>query len=283
MDHVLQPALLFRHEGLRTNGAKAGKTAEAASWNACADKMYAAINKKFAEGNAWSLARENTGFFHDSMPLFYSDFVGLDLLQNMPQEWYERSQNTFDADMAKDPVNGTYFGPKGVSYDHGTITQNALLLDRTADAGKFLENLTKISYSPRLPQPYIVPECFSVDTEQGIYRRQGDLGNLVQLSEALKCYYVAAGVDAVRDGVLTIMPRLPEKWNLDFDNQDVTLAYKLPANNKQTITVTPKGTASTVKLRVGPFNTNSKSVSATVNGQEQQLEAFTAVTAIGRG
>lgn len=64
------------------------------------------------------------------------------------------------------------------------ITQNALLLDQMSDATKLMENLSKLSYAPRLPESYLVPEGITVDAEAGVIRRQGDLGNLVQLAEA---------------------------------------------------------------------------------------------------
>ena len=46
------------------------------------------------------------------------------------------------------------------------ITQNALLLDMMDDANKLVSNLTKLSYAPGLPEPYLVPEGITVDVEK---------------------------------------------------------------------------------------------------------------------
>lgn len=58
----------------------------------------------------------------------------------------------------------------------------------------------RICYAPRLPEPYLVPESMAIDTKKGIFRRQADLGNLVQLAEAMKCFHIVAGVSPLWGG-----------------------------------------------------------------------------------
>lgn len=111
--------------------------------------------------------------------------------------------------------------------------------------------------------------------EKGIIRRQGDLANLVQLSEALKCYHIVAGISPVKEGVLKIMPRLPKGWEMDIADYDLQ-----NANGKLNVSVSyPKdGTQiakislvnsdiNNVELRFGPFAPETKNVMVRVNGK----------------
>ncbi len=260
----------------------AGKTAEAAAWKECADMMKAGIDKRFrrGEGNRWSVS--GFGFYHDPVVTMMSDFFGYDLGEMFP-EWVAASRNTYAADI--EPIAGFgYFGATGIGYNHSMITQNALLLDQMHDATKLVENLSKLSYAPRLPEPYLVPEGIAVDAERGMLRRQGDLGNLVQLSEALKCYAITVGLSPVKDGTLKIMPRLPETWNLDIQDfalqnaegqADMLVSY--PKNGVQTAQLTLDQTdgLNEVKFRFGPLPADTACAAVQVNGVNTACELVT--------
>ena len=115
-------------------------------------------------------------------------------------------------------------GPRGIGYDHCIFTQTALLLDKVQDYSRLLENLCKICYSPRLPQPYIVPECASYSPEKSIFRRQGDLGNLAHQAEAMHTFLTVIGLCERENGLIKWIPRLPEGWTVR--------AEKLPVPGK---------------------------------------------------
>lgn len=250
----------------------AGNVEDAEKWEECAETIRKAISERLAKGNRWS--QDIFGFFHDPVITMMSDIFGYDL-NDMPEDWVENSRNAYELDVRRIRNQG-HFGPSGIGYDHSMITQNALLLDMMDDANKLVSNLTKLSYAPGLPEPYLVPEGITVDVEKGIIRRQGDLGNLVQLAEALKCYHIVSGVSPVNNGKLKIMPRLPDEWNVeitDFDlqNADGTLGMYItsPKNGTQTAQIKlQKVDLESVALRLGPFPADTKNVMARLNGQD---------------
>ncbi len=255
----------------------AGKTAEAQEWRACAESLEAAITKKLGNSRTW--IKGYFGFFHDPVVTMMSDFYGYDL-DDMNQEWAERSRNTYENSIKSIAEDG-YFGASGIGYNHSMITQNALILDQMADATKLMENLTKLSYSPRLPDSYIVPEGIAVDAEAGIIRRQGDLGNLVQLSEALKCYAISIGVSPVYNNTLKLMPRLPETWDLDIQKYElpnvdgtVDMIVTYPENGVQTAQITLNDTSGfdEVKFRFGPLPADTAVAAVQVNGVNTACE-----------
>ena len=257
----------------------AGKTEENIAWLELAAEMKTGIEEFFLSNttNAWYSNR--FGFYHDPVITMMSDIYGYDTA-DMDQAWVEISKNTYASDIASVAEYG-YYGTKGVGYDHCMITQNALLLDQMADASKLIENLTKLSYAPNLPEPYLVPEGFTVDTEKGVIRRQGDLGNLVQLSEAMKCYAITMGVSQVNNKTLKIMPRLPEGWNLDlqdFDLQNaqgqVDMLVSYPENGTQTAQITLEKTegVENVRFRFGPLPIDTAVAAVQVNGENQPCE-----------
>ena len=57
---------------------------------------------------------------------------------------------------------------------------------------------------------YLVPEGMAIDAEKGIFRHRGDLGNLVRLAEAMKCFHIVTGISPVWGDTVKIMPRLPK-------------------------------------------------------------------------
>lgn len=257
----------------------AGKTAEAAEWRECADSMKDGIENRFARGDRNRWTASGFGFYHDPVLTMMSDFFGYDLSDMIP-EWVENSRNTYASDITSVSEVG-YFGATGIGYNHSMITQNALLLDQMSDATKLMENLSKLSYAPRLPEPYLVPEGITVDAEAGVIRRQGDLGNLVQLAEALKCYAITMGVSPVNNRTLKIMPRLPESWNLDIQDfalqnaegsADLLVSY--PKDGVQTAQITLDNTSGfdEVKFRFGPLPADTGSAAVQINGANVPCE-----------
>lgn len=238
---------------------KAGKTEAAAEWTALADRMERAILDGFSRDGKWDMSR--FGFFHDPSMAMYADWVGFDVASDAPAVWYRLCDNTYRDDIDR-YIGDTFIGPRGLGYDHNIITQTSLLLDRTADYDRFLTNLAKLCYSPRLPQPCIVPECASYSRDRGMYRRQGDLGNYVQQNETLRTLLVAAGTSKAKDGTVKLMPRLPEGWGIDVDGltvwgSDAKISYATtyPEKGRQTLTlrVDRLGGLRSLKFRAGPF------------------------------
>lgn len=256
-----------------------GKTADAALWRSYAARLRAGIDRGLTDGDGWK--RKQHGFFHDPVVTFLSDVYGFDT-SDMPADWVARSRASYRGDLDATVAHGWY-GPRGIGYDHCMITQNALLLDQTADAARLLESLCKLCWSPRLPDPYMVPEGLTVDTSRGILRRQGDLGNLVQLAEAMKCWRIAAGVSPVRDGKCKIMPRLPAGWGVslrDFPMQNTAAVLDMDVSpvsgDRQRIDLHVKGDAAgtALSVRFGPFPADCETAHVTLNGQSYTVPAI---------
>lgn len=256
----------------------AGHAEEAAEWSRMADELRAAIIDRLSNKKGWVGSR--FGFYHDPALTMMADFYGFDVA-DMDNEMAALSALSYEADTGSSGKNG-WFGAPGIGYDHSMLTQNALLSDHMSDATKLVENLCRISYAPGLPEPYMVPEGVSVDRENGIIRRQGDLGNLVQLAEALKCYSIVAGLSPVNGNTLKIMPRLPENWSVKVKALPVTgdasgyanMNISYPSGGVQTAQIKLEGTdgIDTVKLRLGPFPADIAFIAAQVNGNNAQCE-----------
>ena len=264
--------------GLRMYAAmaeKAGRSIEAARWNALADSLGEAILRYCVRDGKWNT--EKFGFFHDPSLTTWAEYVGWDVGSDVPERWYELSRDTYRDDLAR-YVGDTYMGPRGLGYDHNLISQNALLLDRSADYDRFLRNLARLCYAPRLPKPFIVPECASYSREKDMIRRQGDLGNFVQQNETLRTVMIAAGASKAADGVVKVMPRLPRGWNVHVSGLHVwggdgaTIDYRVdyPRGSRQraVFRVTDRGDLRALKFRAGPFDCET----VTVNGQKCPTE-----------
>ena len=255
----------------------AGHTEEAEKWNALADGLRKAMIENLSGKDGWKV--KSFGFFHDPVLTMMSDVYGYDV-SDMDGELAELSFKTYGNDTGK---AGEYFwyGAGGIGYHHSMLVQNALLCDNMADATVLMENLSRICYAPGLPEPYMVPEGVSVLAEEGIMRRQGDLGNLVQQAEALKCYSIAVGVSPVYRNVLKIMPRLPKGWTEEVYAMPLTntkglvdLKVTYPSDGVQTAQFRLKDTEGlgSVKLRLGPFPAENKFAAAQINGQDVPCE-----------
>lgn len=139
-----------------------------------------------------------------------------------------------------------------------------------------MESLCRICYAPRLSEPYLVPEGMAIDARKGIFRRQGDLGNLVQLAEAMKCFHIVTGISPVWGDTVKIMPRLPKGWQVSVKDfplvntkaaVDMETAY--PADNTQSMTLTLHGEipAKALRIRFGPFPKETHEAIVALNGE----------------
>ena len=256
-----------------------GKTEISNKWLDLANQMKEDIYDYFYNQRSGIWKADRYGFYHDPVITMMSDMYGYDL-NDMDSLWVQVSKSSYAEDIAPVAAAG-YYGPTGTGYDHSMITQNALLLDQMADATKLMENLTKVSYAPGLVEPYLVPEGFTVNVDEGYIRRQGDLGNLVQLAEAMKCYAITIGISQVNNNTLKIMPRLPEGWCADvqdFGLQNASGAIDLlvtyPSAGVQTARLT-LGTTSgfdSVRLRLGPLPADTGLCALQVNGVNTPCE-----------
>lgn len=258
----------------------AGEIEKAQSWNACAARLRSGIDRGLSDGEGWNMG--SFGFHHDPVPAILSDVCGYDKA-DMPSDWISRSEKTYERDTAFAREHKCFGRGGGIGYDHSMMTQNALLLDRMKDADGFVSALCKLSYSPRLPEPYIVPEGLCVDTERGIYRRQGDLGNLVQLAEAMKCFHIVLGISPLRGESLKVMPRLPVGWGAAIENFPVEgggfgvdMKTEYPRGNTQSAQIAVRGGKKNVKLRFrfGPFSPEYSEARVTLNGETRDIELY---------
>lgn len=256
-----------------------GKTEEAQEWKACAEALYEAITDRLgSDKTGWTPT--TFGFRHDPVTVMMADYYGYDTM-DMDQNWLSRSRISYEKDITS-VSNYDYWGAfAGVGYDHSMMTQSALIMDQMSDATKLMNNLSKLAYMPGLPEPYMIPEMVSVNIEKGIVSRQGDLGNLYQVSDAMKCYSLAIGVSAVRNNTLKLMPRLPENWELDIQNFEipnaagtVDLLVTYPKDGIQTAQVTLKETSGfeDVKVRFGPLPLETQVATAQINGAPTSCE-----------
>ncbi len=244
-----------------------GKNEVSDRWGKYAAGLYRAILSRLSDENEW--IKEKYGFFHDSAMTFCSDMFGYDT-SLYPEELVALSRNSYEKDADK-TLSLKYDGSGGLGYNTSMITQNALLLDR-GDADRLVRRLTRMCYAPRLPEPYKVPEGFSFSNRTGALRRQGDLGNLMQLAEAMKVYQIVCGVSDCEPGVLQIFPRLPEGWSVDVHGMSVAggtlwMSSSYPEDGIQRIDLHVSGMrgVGTVSFRAGPFAGEGRLI---VNGKE---------------
>lgn len=235
-----------------------------------------------ADDSIYGIIWQKVGFYHESTLTLIKEYYGFDVTRNLPAEWLERSQNTYLKN--KDSRPG-FYGPHGLGYDHDMLAQTAMLLDRMDDATQWMQNLARMCYAPRLPKPYIVPECASIDAARGIIRRQGDVGNGFQQAETVNTILLCAGIDDNVPGVLTIMPRLPENWDMRITDYPVIVyAYGMSYTCKIAMTITyPEngaqsfdlktitgGNLKNVHLRLGPFPPNTRSIRVIIDKKDPE-------------
>lgn len=242
----------------------AGKRDYAVRWKEYYQRMFISITDRFAadDGNGWDI--EHFGFYHDPVMTMLADFYGYDI-ENFPfSEWVLRSRNSFQADLSQ-YVKDTYIAPRGLGYDFGIITQSALLLDRTEDYTKFLIKLAYACYAPKLPMPYLVPEGMTGLPGRGVYRREGDLGNLAQQAEIVKTLLMVCGVIQLPNGTVQITPRLPGRCNVKAKNIHIINNYSLMLDlcveyhdKVEAVSFELHGNLETpVAFRAGPFTSSN--------------------------
>lgn len=260
-----------------------GASDYSSKWRNTAFKLQKNMLSYFAaddslHGRIW----QKVGFNHENILATLKEYNGFDLTSKLPAEWMERSRNTYLKNKDSRP---DFYGPKGLGYDHDLLAQTSMLLDKMDDATKWMRNLAHICYSPRLPKPYIVPECASIDVKRGIIRRQGDLGNGFQQSETVNTIILCAGIDDNVPGTLKIMPRLPENWSMHIsdypviiysDNTsytckiDMSITYpKKEAQSLKLKTITG-GDLKNVNFRLGPYPANTKSIKVIINKEQKE-------------
>jgi len=252
-------------------------------WRTCASKLQKNMQAYFpADDSLYGKIWRKVGFYHENLLATLKEYYGFDLTNKLPAGWLERSRNTYLKN--KDSRPG-FFGPTGIGYDHDLLTQTAMLLDKMDDATQWMRNLAHICYSPRLPKPYIVPECVSVDLKREIIRRQGDLGNGFQQAETVNTILLCAGIDDNIPGTIRIMPRLPENWGMSITDYPVivysggesytctiNMTVSYPKNGTQTVTLKTiaGGDLKNVNFRLGPFPTDTKSIGVELNRKDKK-------------
>ncbi len=262
----------------------AGYEHEANEWYTYAERLKKGILKKFVtEEGLWDTS--NDGYPRDPVLTSMLYYHGYDT-DDMDKDFLKISLKTYRNDIKEVLKCGGYYAACGTGYDHGIITQNALLTDSLKDATKFLENLSLVCYSPNHPKSFSVPENYAVDTKLDIVRRQGDLGNLVQMSETLACYNLVMGVSPFdrESGVLKIMPRLPEGWTLDIEDfvientaGTVNIKSSYPSDGDYRVELVinhPDADMKAVKYRLGPFPLNTSDLTVDVNGEIIDAETY---------
>jgi hypothetical protein len=115
----------------------------------------------------------------------------------------------------------------------------------------------------------------AIDAEKGIFRRQGDLGNLVQLAEAMKCFHIVIGISPVWGDTVKLLPRLPKGWRVSVKDYPlvntratVDMETSYPTNNTQSMTLSLRGEipAKILRVRFGPFPQETDTAAVTLNG-----------------
>jgi hypothetical protein len=264
-----------------------GAKDDAAKWREAAVSMKINMDKYFADNDSvYGKTWKKVGFFHENILMTLKEYAGFDLSDKLPAEWMERSRNTYEKNKAGKP---DFYAPAGLGYDHDILLQTAMLLDKMDDVNKWMSNLAHLCYSPRLPKPFIVPECASVDVKRGIIRRQGDVGNGYQQAETVNSIILCGGVDDNTPGTLNIMPRLPEKWDMKISNYPaivylnglsytayIELNVTSPVDDEQTcsLKVLSGGDLENVHFRLGPFPAGTKSINIGLNGKKKEYTCF---------
>jgi hypothetical protein len=121
----------------------------------------------------------------------------------------------------------------------------------------------------------------AIDAEKGIFRRQGDLGNLVQLAEAMKCFHIVAGISPVWGDTVKILPRLPKGWRVSVKDYPlvntkatVDMETSYPTDGTQSMTLALHGEipSKALRIRFGPFAPDCEAVTVTLNHSSYTLQ-----------
>jgi hypothetical protein len=251
-------------------------------WRSTARNLKDSMEGYFAADDPeYGIIWRKVGFYHENILMTFKEYQGFDLTGKLPDDWIKRSLNTY---LKERDLQPDYYGPTGLGYDHGVITQTAMMLDRMDEVTKWMRSLAHICHAPRLPRPYIVPECASIDAKRGIIRRQGDVGNGYQQAEIINTILLCAGIDDNIPGILKIMPRLPEKWDMKISDYpvivysngtnyksriDMSVSCPEPGSQTVHVKVISGGDLSNVNIRLGPFDPMVEKVRIDMNGRRK--------------
>lgn len=260
-----------------------GKNDLAQTWRATAETIKKGIEAYIlnANSNKWALSSGRVGFLHDPIPSMLADMYGFDKDDIPLTDWLEYSYNTYPDDIKASPLIDYHGAMGGLGYNHGMMTQNALLTDHMEDATKLIENLTKICYAPGKNNPYIAPEKFTYDSVNKLYMKHGDIGNFYQMMETLRSYRTVMGISFNNDGVLKIFPRLPYEWGVEIaqmpiEATDANLALNVtyPKDGVQlaVLKLSEENAVHKAKFRFGPFPADTTVCKIQINGNEVESE-----------
>jgi hypothetical protein len=263
--------------GLAQMADSIGRHADANQWRETAARLKKGIGKEYIVddpkyGRVWTL--KHAGWPNRSTVfgpiIILADLQGFEPEDGDPN-WRTVTEASYQRllGMYQVPRVFGYFGT-AMGYGQGFVTQTALLLDKMDDAGKMLNWAARLTYDPRY-EPYIVPEGCELEPDGRYWHRTGDLGNGVQEAEIVKALRIVIGVDDNHPETLRLFPRMPYGWN-EINIQDyptlvktggkqeqIPLAYKLiRSNDGMSIQVTAKKPLPAVELRLGPFQSESK-------------------------
>lgn len=264
-----------------------GRMKWAERWQRIADVYLDSMNAYYPTtvkrwGDVWDPMKTASwsGGFATLAPAFIGmDYWGYDVMSKRPSCWAQRTRRTYRMELTH--CSPPYAATAGIGYGQGYLTESALLMDNMSDATKMVEWTAKICFAPRLQHPYRVPEGSVVDGDGSIWRRWGDLGNLYQLGEVEYTIQVILGIDDINPRRLVLMPRMPLDWNsirvVDWPVRtfskdksqlcDVSVTERKEGNEYRIVLQSNKA-IDHGRVRIGPFDISSRSVSVMRNGKQ---------------
>jgi hypothetical protein len=239
-------------------------------------------------GDVWDPAKTADWIYKQGVlaPLVLGmDYYGYDIANNgkLPKGWAERTRRS--AKMQLEQTKPRYAASAGIGYGQGYVAEAALLTDEMADAGRAIDWMAKICFTPRLAHPYRVPEGSIISEDGAMWRRWGDLGNLYQLNEVVYTTHLMVGIDDPDPARLKLMPRMPRDWR-GIEVKDwpvrtlsggvstmVHLDYKLTRGKDEglEISINTDRPVDALAVRLGPFPANVQSVRVERNGTTETM------------
>jgi hypothetical protein len=264
-------------------------------WRKLAKRLFDAMEKYYpAEispwGEVWDPHKTADWNYKQGIlsPLVLGmDYYGYDIAHKLPTGWLERTERSYKMQSLNNKPE--HAAPAGFGYGQGYITQASLALDRMHDAPQRIDWMAKLCFAPHLPHPYRVPEGLIVNGDGTMWRRWGDLGNLYQLNEVLYTVHLIVGIDDLDHDTLKIMPRLPFHWQTmevkQWPVRTISMGKSEIAMLDLTLQKAEKGAFLVVisadkpidsaKMRMGPFNPDSKDVQVKTDQQTKRVPVKT--------
>jgi hypothetical protein len=212
--------------------------------------------------------------------IFGVDMYGYDIKKYLPEKWIDRTERSYEYILSN--LSPKWYAPKGLGYGQNYFTQTALLLDRMQDAESLLNVLARFCFAPRHENPFRVPEGATTNGDGNVWRRWGDLGNLMQMNGTVYTLLIIPGVDDTNANCLKLMPRMPYNWSsvaiqdypvMTFASGQKKLVHINMTNRtaKETNTLSMDLTSTepidNLKIRLGPIPKNTISTIVKVNGK----------------